>query len=92
MTGKVLSNSFYSWLSIQKQALKVLTLLAEKFPSGITIVEHYSDYFKLKLDKNHNNNGEDASIGKLFGLVETCKDNLLISEYSVSLTSMEQIF
>ncbi len=65
-------------------------MLAYKFPSGITIVEHYSDYFKVKLDKS--TSGEDASIGKLFGLVETCKDTSLISEYSVSLTSMEQIF
>jgi hypothetical protein len=65
----------------------VLTLLASKFPTGITIIEHYSDYFKVKLDKSN-----DASIGKLFGLVETCKDTSLISEYSVSLTSMEQIF
>ncbi len=65
----------------------MLKMLALKFPTGITIVEHYSDYFKLKLDKS-----DDASIGKLFGLVETCKDTSLISEYSVSLTSMEQIF
>jgi hypothetical protein len=41
-------------------------MLADKFPSGITIVEHYSDYFKVKLDKS--SSGEDASIGKLFGL------------------------
>ena len=88
LTGKVQSTSFYSWLSIQKQALKVLTLLAIEFPSGIAIVEHYSDYFKLKLDKN----SDETSIGKLFGLVERCKDTMLISEYSVSQTSMEQIF
>jgi hypothetical protein len=69
----------------------VLKMLAEKFPSGITIVEHYSDYFKVKLEKS-NSGEESASIGKLFGLVETCKDTSLISEYSVSLTSMEQIF
>ena len=68
----------------------MLKMLADKFPSGITIVEHYSDYIKVKLDKS--SSGEDASIGKLFGLVETCKDTSLISEYSVSLTSMEQIF
>lgn len=87
LTGKVQSTSFYNWLSVQKQALKLLTLLALKFPSGITIVEHYSDYFKLKLEKS-----DDASIGRLFGLVEVCKDTMLISEYSVSQTSMEQIF
>ena len=50
------------------------------------ILEHYSDYFKLKVDKS------DKSIGFLFGLIESCKTDFEISEYSVSQTTLEQIF
>ena len=64
--------------------------MALECPSGVEIIEHYSDYFKLKLEKTRN---DDESIGKLFGLVEKCKEAMdLISEYSVSQTTMEQIF
>jgi hypothetical protein len=55
--------------------------LALEFPTGVEIIEHYSDYFKLKLEKT----SSDESIGKLFGLIEKCKESMdLISEYSVS--------
>ncbi len=92
-SGRLLATSFYTWLSISKQALKVLTLLSADFPSNsLSIVEHYSDYFKLKLVKHDNNDDSIISIGKLFGLIERCKDTSLISEYSVSQTTMEQIF
>jgi hypothetical protein len=44
-------------------------------------MEHYSDYYRLKLDKRRS----EESIGRLFGLIERCKESMdLISEYSVS--------
>lgn len=70
-----------------------MTLLSTDFASGsLSIIEHYSDYFKLKLVKQDSNDDSVISIGKLFGLIERCKDASLISEYSVSQTTMEQIF
>lgn len=42
------------------------------------MLEHYGDYLRLRLERE-----EGLSIGRLFGLVEECKD-LLICEYSVS--------
>jgi ATP-binding cassette, subfamily A (ABC1), member 3 len=49
-------------------------------------VEHYDCSFTLKLTK------DDYSIGYLFGLMEEIKESFNISEYSVSQTSLEQIF
>ena len=60
--------------------------LCEDFGGRVEVLEHYDDYYKFKLEKH-----EGSSIGKLFGLIEECKDTL-ISEYSVSQTTMEQIF
>ncbi len=47
------------------------------------ILEHYNDYFKLKVQKM------DKSIGYVFGFVEKKKGQLEISEYSVSQTTLE---
>ena len=49
-------------------------------------MEQYSDYYKLKVEKM------GKSIGYLFGLVEKKKQELSIGEYSVSQTTLEQIF
>jgi len=54
--------------------------ICEAFPKGIEILEHYGDYFRFRLERE-----EGLSIGKLFGLVEECKEKLqIINEYSVS--------
>lgn len=89
-SGKILSTSFYTWLAVHKKALKVLTQFALEFPSNnetanLTILEHYSDYFKLQLDKSESKaETSNISIGRLFGLVERCKEQGIIAEYSVS--------
>lgn len=82
----VLVKTFLSWLLLQTQALTFIEILARDFPLGVSVLEHYSDYYRLRVDKS------DRTIGRLFGLVETCKANQLISEYAISQTSLEQIF
>ena len=57
--------------------------LCSVFPKGLELLEHYGDYFRFRLERE-----EGLTIGKLFGLVEECKDTL-ISEYSVRQTTME---
>jgi len=52
----------------------------------VEILEHYSDYFKFKIHKT------EKSIGYLFGLIESKKEEFAISEYSVTQTTLEQIF
>ena len=49
------------------------------------MLEHYSDYYRLRLERG-------ASLGQLFGLVQSLKQRGLVSEYSVAQTSLEQIF
>jgi hypothetical protein len=55
----------------------------------VEILEHYNDYYRVKLERKEEG---ASSIGRLFGLVESLKDAGLFSEYSVSQTTMEQIF
>ena len=77
-SGQVQLKSFLSWIHTQNLALQVIEKLCREFPAGVEILEHYNDYFRLKLDK-----AEGSSIGRLFGLIEMCKESL-ITEYSVS--------
>ena len=80
--------SSMAWLQVETLALQLFSKLCEDFPNGIEVLEHYGDYFRLKLQRD-----EGSSIGHLFGMVENCKDELgIVSEYSVSQTTLEQIF
>jgi len=45
---------------------------------SVELLEHYNDYFKLKIEKR------GRSIGYVFGFIEEKKGDLCISEYSVS--------
>lgn len=52
----------------------------------VQVLEHYSNSYKMKVSR------DNFSIGYLFGMMEAIKAELNISEYSVSQTSLEQIF
>jgi len=63
----------------------MIKLMAEAF-SEVEVLEHFNDYYKIRVNK------EGKSIGFIFGLIESNKESLNISEYSVSQTTLEQIF
>jgi hypothetical protein len=50
------------------------------------VIEHINNTYKLKVTK------DNYSIGYLFGFMEDIKAEYEVSEYSVSSTSLEQIF
>lgn len=50
------------------------------------MLEQYADYFKLRVLRGK------KTIGFTFGLIETKKEEFGIAEYSVSQTTLEQIF
>jgi hypothetical protein len=54
--------------------------------SKVEILEQCGEFFKLRIPK------EDKTIGWLFGRLEAEKRELGIAEYSVSQTTLEQIF
>ena len=50
------------------------------------MIEHYGNYMRLRVER-HN-----KSIGFLFKLIEELKDEHQLEDYSVSQTTLEQIF
>lgn len=85
MKGLVSYQGFIGWLYVEVAGFGIINGLCNDFPS-VEILEHYSDYYKLRVPR------ENKSIGYIFGLIEDRKDAYHISEYSVSQTTLEQIF
>jgi hypothetical protein len=54
--------------------------------SKVELLEHFSNSYVVKVSK------DQYSIGFLFGFMEGFKTQFSISEYSVSQTTLEQIF
>jgi hypothetical protein len=82
--GDLFLRSVLHWLHIESQALAFMRVLCQAFPLGLQVLEHYGDYYRLRLGR------EQGSIGMLFGLVEGCRGQ--VSEYAISQTTLEQIF
>ena len=83
--GLVSAKNFLLWLYIEQCGLKIIDGLCNDFGS-VEILEHYNDYYKMRVPRG------EKSIGFVFGLIENKKEEYKISEYSVSQTTLEQIF
>ena len=53
---------------------------------NVEVLEHYGSYMKLRVERH------DRTIGFLFRLIEELKEEHQLEEYSVSQTTLEQIF
>ena len=73
------------YLFIQQNGIRIIENLARIFES-VELLEQCADFYKLKVPRG------DVTIGYLFGLIEDQKADVNISEYSVTQTSLEQIF
>ena len=83
---KILPASLVEWFMITAAGDAILEFLKQIDPN-VKLVEQYFTFYKFQLQKS-----EATSIGYLFGLIEDNKESLEISEYSLSQTTLEQIF
>lgn len=83
--GRCRIANFVNFIFTMQYGWKATTLLCKHF-SKVELIEQCSDFFKFRIPR------EDKTIGSLFGLIEDQKKECNISEYSVSQTSLEQIF
>ena len=81
-------NALLSWIFYVQNAIKFVEYGRNNF-SKIIIEENMDNNFLFKMKKLENDN---KSIGYLFGLFETHKEECFITEYSIQQTSLEQIF
>ena len=87
VNGQILITQLISWTHYVRNSLKLIKKAKEYFDE-IILTEYIENNFLYKIKKSEN----DKSIGFLFGLFEDGKDECHITEYSIQLTSLEQIF
>lgn len=75
---KVLPASLVEWFLVSTAGEGIHRFLRE-IDANAKLIEQYFTFYKFQLEKN-----ESTSIGHLFGLIEENKDELEISEYSLS--------
>ena len=81
-------NSLLSWIFYVQNALKFINYGKDNFEE-IMVEENIGNSFVFKMKKKKENN---KSIGYLFSLFETYKEECYITEYSLQQTSLEEIF
>ena len=81
-------NSLLSWIFYVQNAIKFVQYGKDNFEKVI-IEENMDNSFLFRMKKKKEKN---KSIGLLFGLFESHKEECFITEYSLQQTSLEQIF
>jgi ATP-binding cassette subfamily A (ABC1) protein 3 len=84
--SKLDAKSLCEWVLLESIGNNIYAWLVQEF-KDIRLIEHYGSYYKFKLEKTNN-----VTIGALFGKIEEVKNQLKINEYSLSQTTLEQIF
>ena len=87
-SNEISINSLLSWIFYVTNAIKFMNYGKDYFEK-IIIEESMDNTFLFKMKKKEENN---KSIGYLFGLFESYKEECYITEYSLQQTSLEQIF
>ncbi|KAL3669965.1 hypothetical protein V7S43_005338 [Phytophthora oleae] len=89
--GYVSANSFVAWWITETQFENVSAFLHESFES-IELLERQHDSCWFKIRDQSATNSSSIRLSHVFELVENAKTRLSIREYSVSQTTLEQIF
>jgi ATP-binding cassette subfamily A (ABC1) protein 3 len=84
--GYISREAFSSWCLIENLGKHVENWLFNEF-QYIEVIEHYHLMYKFKIKKD-----KVKSIGELFSIIEKKKVEMKISDYAISMPSLEQIF
>jgi len=78
-------DEFIRWVFTETRGSAIISKLEGMF-NTLEVLEHFGNSYKIKVSR------DQYSIGYLFGLMEGIKASFSVSEYSVSQTTLEQIF
>ncbi|OWZ10303.1 ABC transporter [Phytophthora megakarya] len=87
--GFIRAEAFCSWCVEETRFDALNDYLVSAFgPDGVLVMERQNDFCRFKIRGSHN----EVKLSKMFALVENVKTEMHIREYSVSQTTLEQIF
>ena len=73
----------------ESQQVAFKAMMTQTWESA-SIIEEHGNSFKFRIPRE--SNGQKTTIGQVFRLIEGCKQQFEIKNYSVSETTLEQIF
>ncbi|KAE8904480.1 hypothetical protein PF005_g17634 [Phytophthora fragariae] len=87
--GFIRAEAFCSWCVEETRFDTLNDYLLNAFgPGGVLVMERQNDFCRFKVRGSNN----EIKLSKMFALVEDVKSDMYIREYSVSQTTLEQIF
>jgi ATP-binding cassette subfamily A (ABC1) protein 3 len=86
-TGRIAIPNLLKFDHCSSNIYQIINELLANDISEVEITEYWGNTFQLRISKK-----ENISIGFLFGFFDEIQTKFRISEYSISQTSMEQIF
>ncbi|CAH0482415.1 unnamed protein product [Peronospora belbahrii] len=87
--GFIQAETFLSWCMEETRFDALFNFLSDSFSHGsVTVMERQNDFCRFKLRGSE----DELRLSKVFAMIEDIKENMHIREYSVSQTSLEQIF
>ncbi|GMF55770.1 unnamed protein product [Phytophthora fragariaefolia] len=87
--GFIRAEAFCSWCVEETRFDGLNDYLINAFgPDGVLVMERQNDFCRFKVRGSN----KDIKLSKMFALIENVKADLHIREYSVSQTTLEQIF
>ena len=86
LTNKML----IEWIFDSENFLKCANKILNNF-DDVYLIEYFENNFKLKIKKN-SEAIRNPTNGFIFSLIEDCRLDCFISEFSISQSSLEQIF
>ena len=84
--GYISKEAFSAWCIIENLGFYIKSWLDTEF-IDVEVIEHYHLMSKYKIKKIH-----VRSLGHLFSVIEREKKHMKISDYAITMTSLEQIF
>ncbi|KAH7463694.1 ABC transporter A family member 1 [Phytophthora ramorum] len=87
--GFIRAEAFCSWCVEETRFDTLNDYLVHAFgPDGVLVMERQNDFARFKIRGSNN----EIKLSKMFALIENVKADMHIREYSVSQTTLEQIF
>ena len=84
-SGKVHVDQFAEWWAFETVAARLNAFMKDTF-AGASLVERHGEFFRYKLPELH------MALSEAFAALNDAKDAMAIATYSLSQTSLEQIF
>jgi ATP-binding cassette, subfamily A (ABC1), member 3 len=92
--GDVSASTFATWWLGEERYETLLTFLKNQFGEDVTLLERQNDscWFKIRESVDTDTSASLLKLSNVFEAIENSKSTLGVREYSVSQTTLEQIF